>query len=153
MGWEVSYEIEVLMGKSWETHGKIMGKSRENHGKIMGTYRKRWDIHCKWRFRTEKIICSGCSNRPCLMTPEGIHRIYPSMHQISLLHTAYCHSKFQIIDLSQHPHNIMIIIFPVLLLLTSGFVVEIFGLIQAVSSVCFPTFLHFAYVISQYRFK
>jgi len=55
--------------------------------------------------------------------------------------------------LSQHPHNIMIIIFPVLLLLTSGFVVEIFGLLQAVSSVCFPTFLHFTYVISQYRFK
>jgi hypothetical protein len=30
MGWEVSYEIEVLMGKSWENHGKIRGKSGEH---------------------------------------------------------------------------------------------------------------------------
>ena len=42
-----------------------------------------------------------------MLTPEGIHRIYPSMHQISLLHTAYCHSNFQIIDLSQHDHSII----------------------------------------------
>ena len=83
-----------------------MGKSWENHGKIRGTYRKRWDIHCKWRFRTVKIICSGCSNRPCWHRRVS-HRIYPSMHQISLLHTAYCHSNFQIIDLSQHDHSII----------------------------------------------
>ena len=57
-------EKEVLMGTSWEHHGKIMGKSWEHGG----------TNHHQWRFERKKHWTSGLSGLSIVLKYQ---RIYP----------------------------------------------------------------------------